>query len=294
MISINQIEPDIGIWGGKIYGVALMNRLGLLIPESYVLDLEPYTIGPAFYALNRALNAGGHASYAKICDDIHDAIDSTKIDVSCELTRKLERGLLLVVRSSAAIEDGADKSLAGCYETYFGAASVEDLIDNIKKCWKSAYRPELLEILVSDIRNEYRMAILVQHQISCEKAGVYFSVDPLNKDTDDILIEANWGNCVTIVGGDVCPDRYWLNRKTMKERVQVGEKHLYAEWNKGKVSRIATPCDIARLQCLSTDQLQEVLGIAARIEPMFDGRADIEWGFMDGRCYTLQCRPITA
>ena len=57
-----------------------------------------------------------------------------------------------------------------------------------------------------------KIAIVIQRQILSEIAGAAFSVNPLNNDHDEAVINANWGLGETVVSGTASPDLFIVRK----------------------------------------------------------------------------------
>ena len=61
------------------------------------------------------------------------------------------------------------------------------------------------------------MAVVVQRMVDADKAGVMFTVDPVNGRRDRVVVEAALGVGEHVVSGEVTPDYYALDRKGVLE-----------------------------------------------------------------------------
>jgi pyruvate,water dikinase len=138
------------------------------------------------------------------------------------------------------------------------------------------------------------MAVVIQEQVLSEVAGVAFSLNPLNNDHDQMVIDANWGQGETVVAGEVSPD-HWVLDKPSGEVIDhvIGEKPL-SRWLQADgtlVDRQDARCDQA---CLRPDQLRMLLDLVKRIESEFALPVDVEWAIAGNVAHVLQARPVTA
>ncbi len=59
--------------------------------------------------------------------------------------------------------------------------------------------------------------------VNSEKSGVMFTANPINNNTDEIMINASWGGLgEAVVSGSVTPDEYIYEKKEKK----IVEKHI--------------------------------------------------------------------
>ena len=82
-----------------------------------------------------------------------------------------------VVRSSSAIEDTGDSSMAGRFTSVLGVAGWDDFVDAVRAVIESA-------TAVRDASGAAgSMAVLVQRQLAARCGGVMFGVDPVTGNT---------------------------------------------------------------------------------------------------------------
>lgn len=174
-------------------------------------------------------------------------------DRLCERTGRAE----VAVRSSAAEEDGPGVSFAGQFTTVLGVTGHEQLLEAVKECWASALPGGSL-------------AVIVQVQVRSRKAGVLFTVHPLEPDGGVACIEAASGAGNSVTAGVGRPETLTISRTTGEILVAAGESVLTAA------------------------EARELLAMGLRIEDVLGGAQDIEWAYESGRLWILQARPITA
>ena len=68
--------------------------------------------------------------------------------------------------------------------------------------------------------------MVVQRLLAPEKSGVMFTVDPVRKRRDQMVIEAVHGLGESVVSGTVTPDHYIVSRDGELKRVQVSTQTL--------------------------------------------------------------------
>ena len=198
------------------------------------------------------------------------------------------------VRSSAADEDGADASFAGQHLTLLNVPSAADVTAAVRAIWWSAN---------SDSAITYRkrvglfarpnIGVVVQSLLDPDVAGVMFTQNPINQ-SDERLIEASWGLGEVVVSGRVIPDSFRIDRsRTVRERTPGVKKiEIRACPDGGTVERAVTPERVEQL-CLDDEQLAQLDTLAAQADEVYGPARDIEWAFVGGDLYLLQCRAVT-
>ncbi len=177
------------------------------------------------------------------------------------------------VRSSACVEDGAERSWAGQLESELGVAA-SDIHAALVRCAASA---RALRALAYGARTAPESsagasAIIVQRMVAASAAGVAFSADPRTGERGVTLIEAVAGLGDALMAGSATPERW---------RVEADA-----------ATRARGP------EVLTQAQVAEVAALCRAQEALFGAPQDIEWAFageaQHGALWLLQSRPITA
>lgn len=220
------------------------------------------------------------AAYAKLCAD-------TGIP-----------GVAVAVRSSATAEDSVGASFAGEFETWVDVAGADAVIEHVRKCYASIYSARVLPYLNDQGINPHQveMAVVVQKTVRARAAGVMFTLSPVTGDRSKISIEASWGLGLAVVGGEVTPDRFLVDKISLDigERV-VGDKRI--EYRRGDAPVEVEPDRRARL-CLTDDEVTALARIGKQLERRHGCPQDIEFAIdaelpAGEHVILLQCRPET-
>lgn len=107
------------------------------------------------------------------------------------------------VRSSAAAEDGSQRSYAGQFESQL-QVSEGDLAPAIQACRDSAQSPR-----ARSYGEGGPLSVLIQPMVRADRAGVLFTCDPVSGSRDRILVEWCAGTAEGLVGGTVAGQREW-------------------------------------------------------------------------------------
>ncbi len=139
-------------------------------------------------------------------------------------------------------------------------------------CWASFFSERAL--FYRDQKgslDDLRMAVVVQKMVDADKAGVAFSIHPVTRRKDRMLIEAVYGLGEAVVSGEVTPDHYVVDRK-------------------GKEKKSETPHG----GVMEVDELARLAALAVNLEKHYGKPQDIEWAIYKSDIYLLQSRPVTA
>ncbi|WP_445248114.1 glycerol-3-phosphate acyltransferase [Microcoleus sp. OTE_8_concoct_300] len=199
-----------------------------------------------------------------------------ELSITDALIQKLKSQIpnRMIVRSSAAGEDGDTSSAAGQYHTIGPVFTEAELLDAINRCRQSYWTSEAVAYRRQRQLPDTQMAVLIQPYIDSKIAGVMFSRNPLDGGSQ-IIIEALPGGAESVVGGQVTP-LHWEIDFSAPETL---EKNL----RKIEIDSIIDKVIIA-----------ELVQQAQAIEAFFHGiPQDIEWSWDGEKVWILQSRPIT-
>lgn len=221
---------------------------------------------------------------------------------------------LVAVRSSATAEDSKSASWAGELETYLNTDK-DSLLENVKKCWSSLFTPRAIfyafekgiytkkgnitkakKIKCDDFDsvNGVSVAVVVQTMVQSEVSGICFTVHPVTKDSNQMIIEAGWGLGEAIVSGQVTPDNYVIDKDDnciLDINVNTQERMIVKKGKETKMSPV--PESEQSKQKMSGAKIMELAEICMKIEKHYGFPCDIEWAMVDGKIYITQSRPIT-
>jgi len=277
--------------GGKAVGLGSLIRSGQNVPASFVVSASAY-LG---YAAWR--NDGGEGVPAELADEIVLAYQ--------QLCQRQQSEVVVAVRSSATVEDSSDSSCAGQFSTYLGVSGDTDVVGTVERCWLSALAPH-----VSAYREARQLsaedqgiAVVVQELVDAQTAGVMFTRHPRTGDRSLVVVEASYGLGEAVVGGEVIPDLFELNKVTgrVQERV-LGSKpfeHRLSADGRAVETEAVDP-DRQRAWSIGDETLEALLEMARQLESSIGRGLDIEWAIGSTRSdssgselFALQVRPIT-
>lgn len=232
-------------------------------------------------------------------EEIKGLILSAKMpkDMAVEITKNFKqlKATFVAVRSSATAEDGASAAWAGQLETYLNTTE-KDLLKNVQKCWASLFTPRAIFYRFEQKmhKSKVSVAVVVQAMVQSEISGICFTVHPVTKDTNQMVIEAGFGLGEAIVSGSVTPDTYIVHKNdfsildiNVSEQsmmiVKVGTKNLHKKLSP----------KFGGKQKLAGRQIVELAKICKNIEKHYKKPQDIEWAYVPGKFYITQSRPIT-
>ena len=210
-----------------------------------------------------------------------------------EIENALNEESYYAVRSSSIEEDSSNFSFAGQFETYLYVKK-ENMLEKIKEVWISSFSNHVMKYRKEGkINNEINVpAVIIQEMVNSEKAGVGFSVNPVNNNYDEVVISGTYGLGTSIVDGDENGDLFIYNKKTKEIKKEIRTKKIRQvldfENKKIKTEEINIEEEI-----LNDSEICELGENIINIEKYYGKPQDMEWAFEKGKLYILQSRPIT-
>jgi pyruvate, water dikinase len=299
-------KSEVDIAGGKGASLGEMTKAKIPVPPGFVilassfdqflketdLNVEIETILKKVN--HKDTNSVDQASN-KICDLIMDS--EFPKDISQEVQKEFLKlkSQYVAVRSSATAEDSSVASWAGELESYLNTEK-KNLLENIKKCWASLFTPRAIFYRFDKKLNKTKVsvAVVVQAMIQSDISGICFTVHPITKNYDQMVIEAGYGLGEAIVGGRVTPDTYVINKKTNKLLDKNISKQTMMIIKSPKGTReTKVPHGLQKKQKLIDAKILKLAVICKNIEKHYKKPQDIEWCLFKNKFYIVQARPIT-
>jgi pyruvate,water dikinase len=256
---------DVACAGGKGASLAAMTAAGLPVPSGFVIPswmLERSIDAERLLVLVHSRDHEAAAALVRAAEPPRPAIE--------DAYAKLGAGPV-AVRSSACAEDSETASYAGQQETYLNVSGAEDVCRRVVDCWASFFSERALFYRErKGSLDDLRMAVVVQQMVDPEKSGVLFTVDPVQRRRDRMVIEAIFGLGEQVVSGHATPDHYVVDRSGELKRERLVNGGV-----------------------LTADELVSLAELGRLLEKRFGGPQDIEWAIAGGELYLLQSRPVT-
>ncbi|RXE56339.1 hypothetical protein ABH15_09520 [Methanoculleus taiwanensis] len=303
VILLGEGDADAGrAVGGKAASLHRMIQSGLPVPPGFVLaagffaewtvSLKKTDAWQNLLAADEEERDDATRRVAAECGTL--AFSESQREDLCRALERLPDGLY-AVRSSAAGEDAADAAFAGMYRTRLGVRK-EQLESAIRDVFASQFEPRVFryrrELGLSVGDDE--IAVIVQHLVAGRVSGVAFSANPETNSRYELVINANWGLCETIVSGRATPDLYVVEKygDGLLEK-QRGEKQisLFFSPDGGIEERVGYR---SGEWSLTDGEVRRVRDLVREAEALFCHPVDLEWTFSGDACYLLQARPVTA
>ena len=259
-----------GLIGNKAAGLALLHRAGFRVPKGVCVTTEVHRQWRADGALSAELRAQLSRAFAGLRAPV-------------------------AVRSSSPVEDRADASFAGQYQTILGVRTEDEFFKALEACWRSASSKAALAYLKDrGTETDVEMAVLVQELVPATSAGVLFTMHPVTDRVDQVVVNSNFGLGETVVSGRAEPDTFILDKATGAiVESKIGAKRIISQQTAHGVEEVPTDAARQQISSLSEEQLRELSDVARKLEATFDMPMDAEWAFERNTLHMLQARPVT-
>ncbi len=307
--KLNEIgNNDFLLAGGKATNLGEMIQAGLPVPGGFVVITEAYRRFTEVNQLDQKIsslleNVGMDdiVELEKVSIKIRELFTESRIpeDILSDLAASYRElgSPEVAVRSSATAEDLPGLSFAGQYDTYLNVSGTDQLTDKVRQCWASLWNARAISYRIRQKidHKDVAHAVVVQEMVNAEKSGILFTANPVNGRRDQILLNASWGLGEAIVGGDVTPDQWVVNKETKKiEEETIAKKTVMTVRINGGIRHTEVSAEKQKESTMDQKEVMEMLDFAVKVEKYFGSPQDLEWAWKEGVFYLVQTRPITS
>ena len=306
-------KADVALVGGKGANLGELTQAGFPVPPGFVVTVDAY---------RRFADVTGLSSTIRERLSTLDVDDPEQLRLTSEAIQELVRSAampddirtdvlaayaqlsadtgdtaLVAVRSSGTVEDTAQFSFAGMFQSTLNVRGDDALLLAVKDCWASGFTARLLFYQAKQgLAGDLLIAAVVQKMVSADRAGVVFTVNPASNDPNRLVIEGAWGLGEVVVLGQVTPDHFEVDKRTLaivSRTVATKEFMLARDERTGETARVPLAPDRAQAPVLSDEEVRAIATLARRDEDHYGVPQDAEWAIEKGTLYLVQTRPIT-
>jgi pyruvate,water dikinase len=283
--------------GPKAANLARLTHAGLPTPGGFCITADAY---------HRQI---AHLGLADLVGAYPAADQATQRRLSVEIRLKLYQGDIApdlrapvlkawneqtkpaAVRSSALIEDRADTSFAGQFESFLGVTDEKEFLTALRACWAALWTTNARRSMAQHGLDPAgtAMAALVQPLVAARASGGGLSETAEGQ----MLLSATWGLGSAIAQGEVVPDRLVLSRQGFLRSNEAGRKHHREACVHGAGTMPqAVPDELTRAACLEAGQAITLGRLMRKAEDVLEHPVEIEWALDDEGFKLLQARPL--
>lgn len=305
-------KEDIPLVGGKGANLGEMFNAGIPVPNGFVITAQAYqqviehnALQPVIREIIRQTEVTNQKSLEKASIKIQRLIHTADIPpvLISEIFShysKLKSGdqnPLVAVRSSATAEDLPDASFAGQQESYLDIKGESNIIQAVRSAWASLWGARAIFYRATKGYDHFQvlLAVPVQLMIQSEVSGVVFSVNPVTRNKNQVVIEAVWGLGDYMVQGVVSPDHYIVNKHNLSihSRQSVPQTVMEVRHYPNGVKKVNVPKEKVNLHKLTDEVILEIAQLSLKLHQHYFFPQDSEFAIENNKVYLVQTRPIT-
>ncbi len=313
-------KDSIPVAGGKGSNLGEMFNLDLPIPGGFAVTAQTYgkyieetKIKIKIEEFLKGLNVDDTETLQKTAKKIQELITSTPIpeDMADEIKDSYDllgtgkdahdlvegKEVFVAVRSSATAEDLPEASFAGQQATYLNVKGKQKVVSAVLACWASLFTARAIYYREKNNfdHNKVLISAIVQKMVNSEQSGIMFTVNPVTNNDKEIVIEAVYGLGEMIVGGEVNPDLYIVNKENKEiKKIEVKKQEIgLFRSEEGQNEKRKIPEDLQMRQIIPDSHVRELARFGKIIEEHYGKPQDIEWAIENDKVYIVQARAVT-
>ncbi len=308
VLPLGTTTDALAVLGGKGRSLASLSRAGFTVPDGFHITTHAYA---SFIESNDLQSRLSDAAVPEVVDGIlsfdgaagrikrlfaKSVLPPSVAEAIIAAYRPLA-GERVAVRSSATAEDLPQLSFAGQHDSHLNVQGREALLAAVRDCWASLFSPRAMAYRhnMAIEQDAVAMAVVVQRLVEADVAGILFTANPATGERREMVVNGSYGLGEAIVGGQVDPDVYVVDRQTLSPTdTALGAKASMVVGAEAGTRTESVGKDRRRESSLGAGQLHRLGTLALAVERHFgDVPQDIEWSFAADELWLLQSRPIT-
>lgn len=292
--------------GGKGASLGEMTNAKIPVPPGFVVlasafdrFLQETDLASEIETILKKVKHKDVHSVERASVEIRALIDNSQMPkdlaVAIQKEYKKLKAKFVAVRSSATAEDSKTASWAGELDTYLNVTE-KGVVVHVQKCWGSLFTPRAIFYRFEKKlhKKPVSVAVVVQAMVQSEVSGVAFTVHPVTKDYNQMVLEAGFGLGEAIVSGQITPDTYVVHKKDFSlVDINVSEQSIAIVRSGNKNIHKKLSAKEGGKQKLSGKLIVELAKLCKAIEQHYKHPCDIEWAYAGKKFYITQSRPIT-
>lgn len=305
ILPLVQVDPkDLSLAGYKAASLSKLRRGNFSVPEGFVITPDACH---AFFEENR-LTAAVAAEMDKLnVADLHsvDYASRTITDLIARAEFPAELGseilqqyahlntAYVAVRSSPYAGKDFASAWAGGLLTRLNVRT-EMILQTVKDCWASLYSTRGLYYLsqLHIPHGNIAMPVLIQRMVEARVSGIAYSVHPVHRDRNQLVVEAVAGFGELLVAGGLTPDTYVVDKKERRvlERT-ISEQTMIMTGSLEGGTLVKDLEQPLKQPKLTEEQLFALTDLCVGVEKLYNAPVEIEWVYAD-EFYLVQARKM--
>lgn len=294
--------------GGKGANLGEMVKAKFPVPDGFVVTAQAYfrfikenKLKKEIRSLLKPLDVNNSQKLQKAAKQVQKLILQAEMsqelhDSIVKAYEKIGTQELVAIRSSATAEDLPDASFAGQQATFLDVVGTKQVIKYVQAAWASLFGARAIFYRANQGFDHFKVgiAVPVQRMVQSDVAGVMFSLNPINNDSQTVVVEAVWGLGENIVSGAITPDHYEVTKDKWEVSKAVKAKQTIEMVRKdGETKNYKVPKSRQEKRKLTDKQAVALAKIAQKLQEHYDKPQDIEWAIENDEIFIVQTRPIT-
>src|SRR3954466_6240551 len=233
-------QTQVALVGGKGAHLGELTRIeGLRVPAGFCVTTDAFqwimaeapSIDDRLDRLSR-LKPDDREAIRTLSAEIRRTLEEIVMpdDLAAAITRALAQlgeQAAYAVRSSATAEDLPTASFPRQHDTYRNVVGPAAILQHVSRCWASLFTERAVTYRQRNgiDHRTVHMAVVVQHMVFPQAAGVLFTADPVTGNRTIASVEAGFGLGEALVSGLVNPDVYKVRDGAVVAKA-IGAKQL--------------------------------------------------------------------
>ncbi|MDP3734681.1 MAG: phosphoenolpyruvate synthase [Nanoarchaeota archaeon] len=314
-------KDSLSVAGGKGTNLGIMFNLGLPVPPGFAITAQTYQefidrtgIRLRIEQFLQQLNVEDTKTLQEVAQKIQKLIESAPVpeDIAEEIADNYEllgadyrkasqlvtgNNVFVAVRSSATAEDLPEASFAGQQATFLNIKGREEVITAVRSCWASLFTARAIYYREKNKFPHMKVliSVIIQKMVNATHSGIMFTINPATNNAHEIVIEATYGLGEMIVGGEVNPDLYIVDKSSREiKKIEIKKKEMAMfRTESGRNEKRAIPAAEQTRQAISDVHIKELARYGKKIEDHYGLPQDIEWAIEKDQVYIVQSRAVT-
>ena len=222
----------------------------------------------------------------------------SKLHIDKDSYRNVDVGALNFIKAGrdkpfVSIRVSTNSSTPKHFSTYLNVKRIVNIEPAIKKTWASIYSP--YSILYRKLKNAPfpRPAIIVQEMVAASKSGDAFSLNPLNGDNSQFIIQARWGLSLKNSPGAsiyICSKD---GSKIVESYENIPDSYYTNDPQSGVTALRTLEKEFKQIPLISEREVNLLSKIVGDIESRVGFPVHIEWGIERRKFKLLQVTPLS-
>lgn len=132
------------------------------------------------------------------------------------------------------------------------------------------------------------MGVIIQSMVQSDVSGVIFTINPVTKNRNELVIEATYGLGEELVQGRITPDSYVVNRKTGVVTKNIVEKTTMLIQSDDETRLAEVPIHKREAATLTDAQIKRISGIARNLKSCSINRRILNLQFKTMFCISFR------